>query len=241
LGLQTLITQDGSNNTKITLGDGGLVLENVTPTSLTKDQFLLPADTAPVIASGAAGDAATYFVRVNDKAITTLAATDVNLGDVISFSIIGGADANRFGIDNNGVLFFKSQPNPPSHSYEVMIQASDGQGGLDTQDITINVTADKMKGDAAHSVSETFVFHPKFGANTISNFDIAGDSTSPLAHDFLQFDKGMFSADTAAAVLAASHETKNGDVVIDVHAGHLTIVGVKAADLQAHQDDILFV
>jgi hypothetical protein len=42
---------------------------------------------------------------------------------------------------HGSVLFFKS--------YEVMIQASDGQGRLDTQDITVNVTADKMKGDAA--------------------------------------------------------------------------------------------
>jgi hypothetical protein len=66
-------------------------------------------------------------------------------------------------------------------------------------------------------VPETVVFHPKFGANTINNFDLAGDSINPLAHDFLRFDKGMFFPDTAAAG-AAAHETKNGDVVIDVHA-----------------------
>ena len=231
LGLQTLITQDGPN-TKITLGDGGLVLENVVATSLTEDQFVLPPDTAPVIVSGAGGDTATYFVRVNDKAITRLAATDVNLGDVISFSIVGGGDADRFGIDN-GVLFFNSHPNPPNKSYVVQIQASDGQGGVDSQEITVNVTANKMNGDAAQSVPETFVFHPKFGANTISNFD--------LAQDFLQFDKGMFSADTAAAVLAASNDTQQGNLKIDIHAGHLTIVGVAKADLLAHASDILFV
>ena len=136
---------------KITLGDGGLVLENVVATSLTEDQFVLPPDTAPVIVSGAGGDTATYFVRVNDEAITRLAATDINLGDVISFSIVGGGDADRFGIDN-GVLFFNSHPNPPNKSYVVQIQASDGQGGVDLQEITVNVTADKMNGDAAQSV-----------------------------------------------------------------------------------------
>jgi hypothetical protein len=61
-----------------------------------------------------------------------------------------------------------------------------------------------------------------------------------LAHDFLQFDKGMFSADTVAAVLGAANDTKQGNLDIDIHAGHLTIVGVTKADLMAHASDILF-
>ena len=68
--------------------------------------------------------------------------------------------------------------------------------------------------------------------NTITNFD--------LDDDFLQFDAGMFSADTAAAVLDAAHD-HNGNLVIDVHAGHLTIVGITSADLAAHTSDIIFV
>jgi serralysin len=232
LGLQTLIEQDGLN-TKITFDDGGgLVLENVVATSLTADQFLLPDNTAPEILSGAGGEEAIYFVRVNDEGITTLAATDINLGDVISFSIVGGADADKFSIEN-GALFFNSHPNPANKSYVVEIQASDGQGGVDLQEIKVNVSANKMRADAAQTLSETFVFHPALGTNTISNFDVE--------QDFLQFDKGMFSSDTAAAVLEAARDTKKGDVVVDVHAGNLTIVGVTVSDLLAHQDNFLFV
>jgi hypothetical protein len=89
-----------------------------------------------------------------------------------------------------------------------------------------------MPGDASLAVSDTFVFHPKFGANTVTNFD--------LDHDFLQFDSGMFAADTAAAVLASAHD-HNGNLEIDVHAGHLTVVGVTSAQLAAHANDIIFV
>jgi hypothetical protein len=89
-----------------------------------------------------------------------------------------------------------------------------------------------MNGDAAHAVADTFVFHPKFGANTITSFD--------LDHDFLQFDRGMFPSDTVAAVLAAAHD-QQGRLSIDVHAGHLTIVGITGADLAAHASDIIFV
>jgi hypothetical protein len=50
----------------------------------------------------------------------------------------------------------------------------------------------------------------------------------------------MFSADTVAAVLGAANDTKQGNLDIDIHAGHLTIVGVTKADLMAHASDILF-
>jgi VCBS repeat-containing protein len=95
--------------------------------------------------------------------------------------------------------------------------------------LTVNVTAAMMVGDAA---ADTFVFHQKFGSNEVKGFD--------LDHDFLQFDRGMFAGDTAAAVLAAAHDQKGG-VVIDAHAGHLVIDNVTLAQLQAHANDFLFV
>jgi VCBS repeat-containing protein len=191
------------------------------------------ANDPPVIVSGGGGDSATYFVRVNEQAITTVVATDVDVGDVDTFSIVGGADAASFSIDpDTGDLIFSSHPNPPNRAYAVQVQASDGHGGVDLQSITVNVSADKMNGDVAHTAAETFVFHPTFGANTVTNFD--------LDHDFLQFDSGMFAADTAAAVLAAAHDQK-GSLSIDVHAGHLTIAGITSAQLAAHASDILFV
>jgi hypothetical protein len=71
-------------------------------------------------------------------------------------------------------------------------------------------------------------------AGSVNNFD--------LNHDFLQFDKGMFSANTAAAVLAAANDDhKGGTVIFDQAGDHLTLIGVTKADLTAHQNDILFV
>jgi VCBS repeat-containing protein len=190
---------------------------------------------APVIQTGGAGDEATYWVRVHNAAITTVHATDVDNGDVVTYSIVGGKDASSFTIDaDTGVLAFASLPKQPHNAYTLQVQASDGHpGGTDIQTITVNVTADKMAGDPANLLADTFVFHDKFGANTVQNFD--------PAHDFLQFDRGMFSADTAAAVLDASHDDHHGNVVVDTHAGHLTLQGVSLTQLASHSSDFLFV
>ena len=190
---------------------------------------------APVIQTGGGGDAATYWVRVHNTAITTVHATDVDNGDVVTYSIIGGPDASSFTLDpDTGALAFASLPKQPHNAYTLQVQAFDGHpGGTDLQTITVNVAADKMAGDQAQALSETFVFHEKFGANTVQNFD--------LDHDFLQFDRGIFSADTAAAVLDVAHDDRHGNVVIDTHAGHLTVQDVTLAQLAAHSSDFLFV
>src|SRR5262249_19245857 len=142
---------------------------------------------APVIQSGGGGAAAAYFVRSQDTAVTQVVATDVDYGDVVSYQITGGADAGRFaGNAGTGALSFAAKSNPVNKPFQVTVQASDGHGGLDSQSITVTVTADKIVGTNA---ADTFVFHAKFGAAEIVSFDVA--------HDFLQFDKGMFSADTA--------------------------------------------
>jgi hypothetical protein len=172
---------------------------------------------------------------VHNTDITTIHATDVDNGDVVTYSIVGGADASSFVIDSNtGALAFASLPKQPHNTYEVQVQASDGHtGGVDVQLIAVTVAADKMSGDPAGAESDTFVFHDKFGANAIESFD--------PAHDFLQFDGGMFAADTAAAVLNAAHDDRHGNVVIDTHAGHLTIEDVSLAQLAAHSSDFFFV
>jgi hypothetical protein len=215
-----------------TVGIGGLVIVN--PGSGGEQTGMDFGNTdrndAPVIRGG---DSAIYFVRVNSAGITTIVATDAD-SSVITYSIVGGTDAGRFMINaSTGELAFDKHAAPANRSYVLQVQAADGAGGADQQDITINVVADKMKGDAAQAVAETFVFHPKFGANSISNFDVG--------QDFLQFDSGMFAADTAAAVLATARDNKKGDVIIDIQAGHLEILGVTKAELQAHPEQFLFV
>jgi hypothetical protein len=88
-------------------------------------------------------------------------ATDVDSGSSLSYSILGGEDANLFEIDpTTGALAFKVSPIVPHNDYELIVQTSDGSGGFDTQTITVNVTSSKMEGDLAGEVADTFVSIP---------------------------------------------------------------------------------
>ena len=101
---------------------------------------------APSITSDGGADTATINVSENQSAATDVNATDSD-GDTITYSIVGGADAGKFTIDTStGVLSFVSAPDyeypdddNKDNAYNVMVQASDGKGGVDTQTITINL------------------------------------------------------------------------------------------------------
>jgi hypothetical protein len=69
-------------------------------------------------------------------------------GDVVQYSVAGGADAARFQIDAaTGALTFSSAPNYEApgdadgdNVYDVIVRAADGQGGSTTQTLQIAVT-----------------------------------------------------------------------------------------------------
>ena len=104
---------------------------------------LVEANQPPTITSGGAATAAENQVTTS----YTPVATDPE-NDSVSFSIIGGADADLFELDSvNGALKFKVSPDFEAHGssnndnlYEVQIQASDGNGGTDTQTVNVTVT-----------------------------------------------------------------------------------------------------
>ena len=83
----------------------------------------------------------------NTTAVTTVTATDPDVGQTLSYSIIGGADASKFTIDaTTGALSFVTAPNfelptdaGGNNVYDVIVQASDGHGGIDTQAIAVTV------------------------------------------------------------------------------------------------------
>lgn len=106
------------------------------------------AEAPPVITSNGGGDVATVAVAENSAAVTMVTATDADLGDVITYSITGGADAALFAINaNTGALSFINAPNfenpldaGTNNIYNVTVQASDGSQ-IDTQDLAVTVTA----------------------------------------------------------------------------------------------------
>ncbi|WP_027360613.1 DUF4347 domain-containing protein, partial [Desulforegula conservatrix] len=108
----------------------------------------LPPNTSPVITSNGGGATAAINVAENTTAVTTVAATDADAGQTVTYSITGGADQAKFSINtNSGALVFASAPNfeaptdtGSNNTYEVIVQANDGNGGTDSQTITATVT-----------------------------------------------------------------------------------------------------
>jgi VCBS repeat-containing protein len=110
-----------------------------------------PVNDAPVIVSPNGGAPATIAVAESTTAVTDVDATDVD-GGALSYSILPTADTDfgSFTIDPaTGVLSFVAAPDfehptdvggtDGDNAYVVEVQASDGQGGTDSQSITVNV------------------------------------------------------------------------------------------------------
>ena len=101
---------------------------------------------AILMARGA--DSAAASILENTTAVTTVMATDPDSLQTLSYSISGGADAAKFIIGpSTGALSFIMAPNfelptdaGGNNVYDVIVQASDGHGGLDTQAIAVTVS-----------------------------------------------------------------------------------------------------
>jgi endoglucanase len=94
------------------------------------------------------GSSGPVSILENTTAVTTVTATDPDTGQTLSYSISGGADAAKFIIGpSTGALSFVTAPNfelptdvGGNNVYDVIVQVSDGHGGLDTQAIAVTVS-----------------------------------------------------------------------------------------------------
>ncbi|BBO06574.1 hypothetical protein SG09_59240 [Bradyrhizobium ottawaense] len=106
-----------------------------------------PSNIAPGITSNGGGNTATVPIDENTTALTTVVATDPDAEQTPTYAIAGGADAGLFTINpTTGALAFKTAPdfeNPTdagaNNVYNVSVQASDGNGGIDVQAIAVTV------------------------------------------------------------------------------------------------------
>ena len=102
---------------------------------------------APTITSNGGGATAALSIAENSTAVTTVVATDVDAGAVLTYALAGGADAAKFAIDETtGVLTFIAAPDfdvpgdvGGNNVYDVIVQASDGTL-VDTQALAVTVT-----------------------------------------------------------------------------------------------------
>ena len=105
---------------------------------------------APRIQSGADGGSAEILVTEGDLSVTDVNAVDPDDGATLTYTIVGGADADLFSIDEEtGELTFNEATdfdNPTDADgdgdYEVEVQVSDGLGGTDVQAYEVIVTDD---------------------------------------------------------------------------------------------------
>ena len=121
-------------------GDNGVI-------AATMHIAITPINDSPVIASNGGADNATVQVIENQTQVTTVVATDADSADTLNYSIDGGSDASLFSIDHTtGELSFTSAPNfeaaqdsNQDNVYDIVVTASDGNGGVDQQALSIAV------------------------------------------------------------------------------------------------------
>ena len=124
-------TQVGAD-TLINFGGGDTItLKGVLRANLSPDDFRF--DAPPTITSNG-GDSATVSTPENTVAVTTVTATDPDVGTTLTYSISGGADAMLFQINaSTGALSFISAPDfehptdtDHNNTYLVQVRAFDG-------------------------------------------------------------------------------------------------------------------
>jgi VCBS repeat-containing protein len=172
-------------------------------------------EAAPRITSNGAGATAAINVAENATAVTTVTASDADTRQTLTYSIVGGADAAKFAINSGtGALSFVSAPDfeAPTDSgrnnvYDVTVQVSDGNGGIDTQAIGVTVTAVNERPTDLSLSASTVVENAANGTvvGTVTGTDVdAGDTKS---YTLTNTAGGRFAINRTTGVLTVANST----------------------------------
>ncbi|WDG54802.1 beta strand repeat-containing protein [Pseudomonas chlororaphis] len=203
-------------------------------------------DNSPVITSNGGGTTTSINVAENTTAVTTVVATDADLpAQALSYSILNtaGTDFGKFSISSSGVLTFNSAPDYENaqdvggtdgdNAYVVDVQVADGNGGTDTQTITVNVqnvvetpvdsvaptvtvTGTALGSSIGSTSTVTFQFSETVSGFNLSDVSVTTTSGTPRGtfSNFTQVD-----GDTYTATLT---RTLGGSIKVDVAANSYT-------------------
>ncbi|HEX8029062.1 MAG TPA: cadherin domain-containing protein, partial [Vicinamibacterales bacterium] len=191
---------------------------------------------APVITSGAGAATAAFSTPENSTAVTTVTATDANAGDVVTFTVVGGADAAKFKIDSaTGALSFLSAPDfeapgsaANSNVYNVIVQASDGLL-VDTQQIAVTVTNVNDLAPVMTSAGTVSVPENSTVATTVTASDLDGLTTTFTFSIVGGADAAKFTINPASGVLSFV-TPPDFEVPTDAGANNVYNVMVQASD-----------
>jgi hypothetical protein len=253
-----LLTNGDTQVTDLRAGapDGVDILRNVETLVFTDDQSV---NHAPQIVSNGGGDSATVSIAENGTAVTTVVATDIDPGTTLTYSIVGGADAQRFVIDAaTGALSFATAPDfeAPTdqggdNSYIVQVRASDGSLS-DLQTITVQVTGvDEQVNQQPQIVSDAggdtaILFRPENGTAVTTVVATDADPGTALGYAIVGgADAQRFVIDAATGALsfvaapdfeAPTDQDGNNSYVVQVRASDgslsdLQTITVKVTDV----------
>lgn len=219
----------------LTDGDGGSSGNHDTTVTVSR------VNDAPVITSNGGGATAGITLAENTTAVTTVTSTDVD-GGTPSYSIIGGADAGRFSIDSStGTLTFSTAPDydAPADSdgnnvYDVIVQASDGAGGIDTQTLTITITPVNDNSPVITSNGGGATAAINIAENSTAVTTVAAtDADRPIQTLIYSIaggaDAALFSIDASTGALSFL-AAPNREAPADANGDHVYLVTVRASD-----------
>ncbi len=212
---------------------------------------------APIIISDGGGATATIQGVDGQTLVTTLAATDADNVptqiQTLTLSVAGGEDGSLFQILNGNELHFITAPDfqspPPAGAtpgYQVLVQVSDGAGGIDTQLITVNLDTDADVGDdLSVSVADELVNNAEKGsvAYTVDGLDADATATVTFSDgvnsvigvgglaDLSTLDDGPISVSVSATDNAGNSADGVGDsLTLDTDADVDDDLAVSVAD-----------
>jgi Ca2+-binding RTX toxin-like protein len=195
----------------------------------------------PVITSNGGGASASLSIAENTVSVTTVAAIDSDTGQVVTYSIGGGADAALFTIDaQTGLLSFIAAPNyeapaDANHDniYDVIVRAADNAGGYDDQSLLITVTdapdgfAPVISSNGGGATATLSVAENSTIVTTVQ----AADQDSPVISFSITggADAALFSIDAQTGVLTFKN-APDFEMPADADHNNIYDVTVQASD-----------
>ncbi|HMJ92783.1 MAG TPA: cadherin domain-containing protein, partial [Allosphingosinicella sp.] len=198
----------GANNiydVVVTASDGSL------PSSYALTVEVLNQNEAPYIVSGGGGDSFATTVAENAGFVMTIVTADPDATpSSVTYSIVGGADASKFFIAQNGQLFFSSARNfevptdvGANNVYDVIVSVSDGFNPADTQAIAVTVTnvneAVTITSNGGGVSANVSVAENGLAVTTVTATDL--DLTAPTYAIAGGADSALFTIDSTTGTL----------------------------------------